>query len=366
MKINEIQIRDFRNLRQIDYIAHPGLNLFLGRNAQGKTNLLEAIYILACSGSFRTGSDNDLPFFESSGYLLKTNYHQANRSLTGIIKYDRNNGKVLIINNKKADRNNPDRLKVVLFTPDDLYLVKGSPHKRRAFLNFVLKQISPDYVYNLDNYNRILKKRNFLLKQDKTKGNTFEAVNEVFIETAARVILARINFVHFLEEMAAPLYGRMNNQRGTLKLRYALSFPVDNGKINLEILQNTLARHIQMKHEEEMRKKTTRLGPHLDDLHLYHDNRMARFFASQGQQRNIAVALKMAELYTFKKIKGFYPVLLLDEVLAELDEEKKNLWLDYLQNADFQSFMTSISLPGRVLNATRVSWIENGELRKRG
>ncbi len=240
-------------------------------------------------------------------------------------------------------------------------MIKGSPGKRRQFLDFILGQIQSEYGYNLANYGKILKKRNFLLKREQSNTRSFKIIEEIFIENAARIILARINLISILDESSSSIYKEIN-QEGQLKIRYALSIPIDSGKINLEILKTALKKQIQEKTEQERRRKSTLVGPHLDDMHIYQDGRMARYFASQGQQRNIAVALKLAELYTFRKISSFYPVFLLDEVLSELDAQRRQLLLDHLQEAAFQSFLTSVYLNDIEYGQAAVSTVEKGKI----
>lgn len=362
MKLEQIEARDFRNLERLSYHPGPGLNILLGDNAQGKTNILESIYLLSTGTSFRTGSDKNLVRYEKDTYVLCGKYSCNERNLETVLSYSIKNGKNYKINSKKTTLGNPLRLRVVLFTPDDLFLIKGSPGKRRNFLDFILSQIKSEYGYNLANYVKILRKRNFLLKREQSNTRSFKIIEEVFIENAARVILARINLINILDEYAALIYQEITSRQGSLKIRYALSFPLDSGKINLDALKEALKKQIQEKKELEAKRKTSMVGPHLDDLNIYHDGRIARYFASQGQQRNLVVALKLAELHTFRKISGFNPVFLLDEVLSELDTGKRQLLLDYLQEAEFQSFLTSVNLNDLEYKTAVVSAVKNGQL----
>jgi len=342
--INKLQVRNFRNLNKIDYDPSPGLNIFIGDNAQGKTNLLESIFVMATGNSFRTATDANLVNYENAGFALSANYLIFERELEARIEYRLNQAKLFVINNKKCNQNHKDRIRVVLFTPDDLFLIKGSPGKRRAFLDFILKQLSGDYLYNLDNYNAILKKRNLLLKKEQTSDKSFKIINELFVENATRLIIQRINFVNLLDEITQPSYKEINQGNNELKIRYAISFSVDSDKINTEVLQNALRKHMEENLHQEINRRKTLVGPHLDDINIYQDQRLARTFASQGQQRNMAISLKLAEMYAFRKVKGFYPVLLLDEVLSELDEGKRNMLIKHLRQAEFQTFLTSVNI----------------------
>ncbi len=361
MKLRQVEARDFRNLARLNYQPGPGLNILLGDNAQGKTNILESIYVLSTGSSFRTGQDKNMVAYEKEVAILRGRYDYNERDFEAVLSYNLKEGKNFTLNSKKTSFNNSDRLRVVLFTPDDLYLIKGSPGKRRQFLDFILTQIRSDYDYYLANYVKTLKKRNLLLKREQSNTRSFKIIEDIFIENAARVILARINLISILDESSSSIYKEISLE-GQLKTRYAITFPIDSGKINLDILKTALKKQIKEKAEEEVRRKISLVGPHLDDMHIYQNGKMARYFASQGQQRNIAVALKLAELYTFRKISGFYPVFLLDEVLSELDAQKRQLLLDHLQEAEFQSFLTSVNLSDIKYGQAAISVVEKGSL----
>ncbi|HPF20274.1 MAG TPA: DNA replication and repair protein RecF [Syntrophomonas sp.] len=361
MRISQLSINNFRNLKNINFTPDQAINIFCGTNAQGKTNLLEAIYVLSAGSSFRASNDRQLINYDAERYQILAAYNYQERELTSSLSYI-NNSKIFTINHKKTSTHNQHRLKVVLFNPDDLFLIKGSPAKRRALIDFLLQQLSAEYTTALANYVKILKKRNLMLKKEQTSQQSFAIIDQLFIESAVNVILQRINFINRLDEEASFLFKEINDAGNQLKLRYALSFPVESDKINLNILSGALLAHIKNIFPEENKRRQSLTGPHVDDINFYLDNRPARIYASQGQQRNIVICLKLAEMYTFKRIKGYFPVFLLDEVLAELDEEKRNRLLEYLQKAEFQSFLSSVNFnPPDDFKASLYT-IANGEL----
>ncbi|MGR6837258.1 DNA replication/repair protein RecF [Syntrophomonas erecta] len=341
MKLQLLQVYNFRNIKALEIKPSPALNVIIGDNAQGKTNLLEAIYVIATGSSFRSPGDNPLVNYEADNYQLKSRHIYQERQIDTLVTYQEKGGKNYKINGRKTNRSHTDRLRVVMFTPDDLYLIKGSPSRRRNFLDFILKQISVDYDYYLNNYFKILKKRNYLLKKENKDPHTLKVINDIFVEYAARVIMARINLVTMLDGMINGIHAGLSGSPSELKLRYALSFPIDNGKINLDVIHQALKKQMELKKSNEEIRRRSLVGPHLDDLHIYQNNRLARLYSSQGQQRNVVVTLKLAEINTIYEINRFYPVLLLDEVLAELDEEKKNFLFKYMQEVSFQTFLTS-------------------------
>lgn len=364
MKINRLSITNFRNLKKIDIEPANGMNIFTGDNAQGKTNLLEAIYVLSAGNSFRNTTDKQLINYHASRYQLKASYSYQERNFESVLFFDEQK-KTFTINNKKSPYINQDRIKVVLFNPDDLFLVKGAPSKRRAFLDFILQQLSSDYAYNLTNYVKILRKRNLLLKNEQTNKQNFVIINQLFIENAIKVIIQRINLVNILDEIARPLFQEINGSQNQIKIRYALSFPVESDKINLNILHTALTEQLEKRNSDEIKRKKSLAGPHLDDINLYLDGRAARIFASQGQQRNLVICLKLAEVYAFKRVKGYYPVFLLDEVLAELDENKRFLLLDHLNQAEFQSFLSSVNLGPIDKYNTIIFYVKDGQLTRK-
>lgn len=365
MKIERLRIRDFRNLRKIDYEPYPGLNIFMGDNAQGKTSLLEAIFVLATGSSFRSASDANLVNQGSHGYMVQGEYTAGERRIESQVQYQVNDSKSFFINKKKCSHNHGDRLKVVLFTPDDLFLVKGAPGKRRAFLDFILKQLSAEYFYNLENYQEILKKRNAYLKKETLTGKTARIINDIFVEQAIKLILQRINFVNLIDELCGPIYKIINGGQNQFKARYALSFAIESDRINTDVLREAMQFHIQEHGPEEIKRRKTMVGPHLEDINFYQDGNLARIYASQGQQRNMAISLKLTEIYAYARIKEDYPVFLLDEVLAELDEGKRRMLLAYLQDAEFQSFLTAVKMDELDLKLNPIWHMQGGSLERK-
>lgn len=357
MLLKSISIRNFRNIKEINYCPKENLNVILGDNAQGKTNLLEALYLPATGSSFRTAKNSDLIKYNENKLTIYSTYFYNSKLNKSLFEYQKDGKKVWKINNKKTYHNDKENLRIVVFTPDDLFLVKGSPDKRRYFIDFILRQISPEYRYNFSNYTKILKKRNQLLKSEKIHLRTFNIIEDIFIETAANVILARLNLINILDSLTTAIFKKIN--KSEIKLKYALSFPIENNRVNLSILKDKLKKQVKREKEKEKAVKRSLIGPHLDDIHIYLDNRMARLFASQGQQRNIVISLKIAEVYTIKKIFHFYPIFLLDEVLSELDDGKKGLLIDFLEAAEFQSFLTAVNYNGKE-NKNRVLVMKDG------
>lgn len=366
MRLTQIRVKQFRNLIQVQFHPQPGLNILGGANAQGKTNLLEAVYVMATTTSFRSGKEANLINHQSSRCTIEAEYKKQDREIECRFGLDREKGKFFEINCKKAQRSHDDRLRVVLFTPDDLYLIKGSPVRRRDYLDFALGQISRPYGHELRNYLKLLKRRNDMLRKEQGNSRVFSITNELYAKSGAEIAMSRIRFVQRLQETAAAIYERLSGGSERLQLRYALSFPVDSDTINLDILREHLLRVGHDKRTQEILRRNSLIGPHLDDLNIYLDDKLARLFASQGQQRNLAVALKLAEIYSFAAISGYYPVFLLDEVLAELDQLRKTMLLEELSQARYQSFLTSVETIAQIPSEAAWYIVDNGTITRKG
>jgi DNA replication and repair protein RecF len=340
--ISELYIDGFRNLESIYYVPVRGINVLVGNNAQGKTNFLEAIYLLSSGSSFRIGNDKDLIKFGQDRFSIRAAYNYLDKQYSIALQYTLGKRKHITINNKKHTIF-ADKLVTTLFTPDDLFLIKGAPQRRRAFLDNLLKHLSVEYKTYSENYEHLLRRRNAILRSYPVNPAMLKAVDEVFTQTAAQVILARLNIIKILDEIALHFFNLLGGTE-LLRLKYALSFPLPSGKVKLDSIRDSLTENLLTVHNRELQRKTTLIGPHRDDINCYLNQKNARIFASQGQQRNIVVALKMAEIETFNRIRGTYPILLLDEVMAELDINRRKIMLDLLQNSPFQTFLTSVDI----------------------
>lgn len=350
LHIESLRVSRFRNIEQLDLSPSPCLTVVTGANGQGKTSLLEALYVLGTGGSFRTGNDAEMVQKGREGYYIASCYDRGGRSLECSLAYDALSGsKQFCINQKKAAFNDDKRLNLVSFSPDDLFLVKGLPGKRRAFLDFILVQLSGEYARSLQQYRSLLKKRNEIIKSGSFNDKISESLDPVMAEKAARIILARVNMVNTLNEIICPLFTELDSGSQGIYLKYALSFPLEEERINLSTLEKAMLHRLQDSQEKEARLRRTLCGPQVDDLHFYYQGQNARIFASQGQQRNLVVSLKIAEVLAFFRIKQIYPVLLLDEVLAELDDRRREKLIKYLEEAPFQTLLSSVEEVDRLV-----------------
>lgn len=340
MWLEKIDIQHFRNYTEASVSFSPHLNIFLGRNAQGKTNILEAIYFLALTRSHRTRSDKELIQFQQNTLKLNGIVHRHSGKLPLEISLS-NKGRITKVNHLKQAKLSDyiGHMTVVLFAPEDLQLVKGSPSLRRKFIDIDLGQIKPVYLSDLSSYNHVLKQRNAYLKStDNVDINFLSVLDEQLSDFGARVIEHRLEFIKQLEEEADRHHSNLSNQIECLKISYESNIPLENNKVIRESFLTTLKQN----HKRDIFKKNTGVGPHRDDLTFY-INDMNASFGSQGQQRSLILSLKMAEIALIKKVTGEFPILLLDDVMSELDNHRQLKLLESIDE-EVQTFMTTTSL----------------------
>lgn len=331
MLIQSLQLQNFRNYEDTLVEFDPKVNVLLGDNAQGKTNVLEAIYLLAVGKSHRTSKDQDLiardrEFASVTGKIERRNHLQK------LSLYLGNKGKKAAINGITQTKMTDfvGHFQVVLFAPEDLQLVKGGPATRRRFVDIELGQIQVSYLYHLSQYQRVLQQRNVLLKQERRDLDLLQILNIQLAEHGAQVVYRRNSFIRELAEFAKLIYSSISAQGEILEVSYFCSIPNVNGhqlesleQINIQYLKT-----LEDRTKADITQKYTTIGPHRDDLLLQLDGQPVQSFASQGQQRSIALALRLAEIDFMYRQLNEYPVLLLDDVLSELDNNRqKNLVL---------------------------------------
>lgn len=360
MYLDHLQLTDYRNYARLDVDFSSGVNVLLGENAQGKTNLLEAIYVLALTKSHRTHNEKD--FIRWQADFAK---------ITGLVQ--KSSGKVpleLVISKKgkKAKINHLEQAKlsqyvgqlnVILFAPEDLSLVKGAPSVRRRFIDMEFGQMSPKYLYNISQYKTVLRQRNQYLKQLKYKQATdrvfLEVLSDQLAEYGSSIIQQRLDFLTKLEGWAQVLHHDISKGREQLTFEYV-------SQLKETSLQQAL--HADVAHEIE--QGTTLVGPHRDDVRFLVNGKNVQTFGSQGQQRTTALSVKLAEIDLMKEQTGEYPVLLLDDVLSELDDMRQTHLLKAIQNK-VQTFLTTTSLSGvakTMIEAPRVFQIAHGEFQQ--
>lgn len=347
MKVNELRLRNFRNYGKVDVQFSDGVNVLIGENAQGKTNLLEAIYVLALTKSHRANSNRDLISWDDKAAdiwgLVQRSSGKTQLELTLSSKGKR--AKVNHIEQAKLSTY-IGQLNVILFAPEDLKIVKGSPQIRRRFMDIEFGQMSNKYLYNMTQYRRILKQRNAYLRQlhfhKATDTIYLDVLSDQLAAYAAEIICQRVQLLGKLQKWSQKIHSAISQQRETLNFKYMTS--LKKGELgSVEQIYQILLEKFKSNHEKEIRQGTSIFGPHRDDLRFIVNGKDVAQFGSQGQQRTAALATKLAEIDVMKEETREYPVLLLDDVLSELDEGRQTHLLTAIQDK-VQTFLTTTSM----------------------
>lgn len=324
MYIESLEIFNYRNYEYVKVEPSAGLNILIGKNAQGKTNILEAIYLMAIGKSQRTNKDKDLINWGKKDAKIKLRLVKNSGKVTLEMRINELGKKMVLINGVPIKKISEllGELNIVYFFPDDLKLIKEAPQDRRRFMDIDICQASKNYFYLLTKYEKILNQRNKLLKTAKDKAllnDTMPIWDEQFAEIASKIILSRIKFINRL----APLVEKTHSYLTGSKERLIISYQGETGLSSAEIKEKLLI-GLKQNLDKDYELGYTTIGPHRDDIKVSLNEIDLRNFGSQGQQRTASLALKLAEIDIFEKEKGERPVVLLDDVLSELDEFRQN------------------------------------------
>lgn len=340
MWLQHLSLKTFRNYKETKIDFNPKLNVFLGRNAQGKTNMLEAIYFLALTRSHRTRTDKNLIHFDEEQLHLSGLVQKQTGSIPLEIELTQK-GHVTKVNHLKQARLSDyvGHMNVVLFAPEDLQLIKGAPSVRRKFIDMELGQIKPIYLSDLTNYNHILKQRNTYLKSAQTIDETFLSVlDDQLVDYGCRVMNHRLDFIKKLESFGRKKHFELSNQIEELSIAYQSSVKI----ADKENLSESFKIALEKSRSRDLFKKNTGVGPHRDDISFY-INGMDASFGSQGQHRSLVLSIKLAEIELMESITTESPILLLDDVMSELDNTRQLKLLETISHS-IQTFITTTSL----------------------
>lgn len=370
MQIKSLNLSHFRNYEQVALQFQPGLTIITGENAQGKTNLLEAIIMLSLAKSHRTHQDQEMIQWDQKQAIIEAVIQTTHYETPLSLQLSRK-GKVAKVNHLDQAKLSHfiGKLNTVLFAPEDMQLIKGAPTLRRRFMDMELGQARPIYLNTLLQYQRVLKQRNLYLKQfgktTKFDAVYFDILTTQFIELAEKVIDARVEFIQQLSSLASPIHQRLSNERDDLRLVY-LNGSHEYQPLMTEERLASLQQQASHVSAREIEQGITLFGPHRDDFICYVNDRKAQFYGSQGQQRTIVLSLKLAEVELIHQLTGEYPVLLLDDVLSELDDERQHLLMHDIENK-VQTFLTTATIKNlnfERLNQADIFHVENGEITK--
>ena len=361
MKINRLILKNFRNYVDLDVIFNDKLNIIIGNNAQGKTNILEAIYFLSITKSNlsiheKSLVNKDMDYLKVSGDILDGTFK---KKLSILLNKE---GKKIEINQKIIKRHIDylGNLRVIIFSPDDARLLKDSPSNRRRFLNIELSQLYERYVKLLGEFNIVLKQRNEYLKFCKTgkiNNEYFDILDEKYIDLSVDIYNYRNNFFKKLNEFIGDKYYLISGDDG-LFIKYISDIDIDSRE-NMKICMKN--RLIDVRNRDIL-YGSSNVGPHKDNFSFYLNDNNLSMYGSSGQIKMSILALKLAEIDVFKQVTGDYPVLLLDDIFSELDIEKRNRLVSLL-NDDIQTIMTTTDLndiDSNLVSIANIYKIENG------
>lgn len=359
MILTNLQLKNFRNYDNLDLTFNKKINIFIGNNAQGKTNILESIYVLSLTKSHRTNKDL---------YLIKKD--SLFTKIIGTIKEDDKNTKYEVLinaNGKRVSINDKPLKKVseylskinaIMFCPDDLEIIKGSPQERRSFFNISISGFNNDYVRYLNEYNKILRTRNEYLKN-------YEIINKDYLDVLTNKLIdlniyiynERKKYVETINKYLSNIYNDITSKTNIV-LKYD-SFIDDEDN-----LRNQLEDKFNMVYNNELFQKVTLLGIHKDDFSIFIDDVKINNYGSQGQHRIAILCLKLSEIKIYEEEYNKKPILLLDDIFSELDTNKKSNIIKFIKN-DLQVFITSTDLNNidkKILKEADVYKIDNGKV----
>lgn len=370
MKLTNLQLQNFRNYESVQLEFTDGVHVFIGENAQGKTNLMESIYALAMTKSHRTTNDKELIGWNKEFATIKGIVEKTATKTNLELQFSKK-GKIAKVNYLEQKRLSSylGNLNVILFAPENLTLVKGSPQNRRKFVDMELGQMSSLYLYDLVEYNRVLKQRNTYLKQlaikKKQPDEYLDVLSEMLSELASKIVFHRLDFMKQLEALAIPIHDQLSLGREKFSVSYQATIPLEDG-LTPSQMKEIYMNQFKKNQTREADQATTLIGPHRDDLIFYLNEIPVQTYGSQGQQRSTVLSLKLAEIELMKLSTGEYPLLLLDDVLSELDDDRQTHLIKAIENK-VQTFITTTSLDGikqQFINEPVVIPIEKGTILK--
>ena len=343
MLVHSLILKDYRNYPSLELKLSKNINVFLGANAQGKTNLIEAVYYASMGYSHRTRTDGELISWNHPNGMLKMEFQRMNIDQIFEFRFSREKRRSILLNGHPIrPKELVGTINTILFSPEDLFLIKGAPSGRRSFLDREISQASPSYYQELLQYNRILLQRNTLLKRIKersAKESMLEPWDVQLLESATKLIRKRQESVKKINMLANLMQRRISDNLENLSVSYEIrGFPEDDMTKDYTSWYNEALR---MEREKDILRGSTSLGPHHDDLILEVNGINLRSFGSQGQQRTGALALKLAELEFLHSETGEYPILLLDDVMSELDQRRRKQLMEFLRRERIQTFITA-------------------------
>ena len=332
MYIESLALKDFRNYEKLDMNFSKNINILYGDNAQGKTNILEAIYISATTKSHRNSKDKDIIRFGKDDSHIRLNLKKREVGHRIDMHLRRNQTKGVAIDGIPIRRSTElfGLINIIIFSPEDLSIVKNGPGERRRFMDMEICQLSRIYYSNLLRFNKILDQRNNLLKQinfNPKNADTLDVWDEQFIDAGKSIIKERTNFIEMINGIIKEIHGSLTSDKEKIEIKYEPNVEIDR-----------FEKVLKEKRQIDLKNSITMTGPQRDDFGVFINGSDVRVYGSQGQQRTAALSLKLAEIEMVKKIINDNPILLLDDVMSELDSKRRDALLSRI--SDIQTIIT--------------------------
>ena len=326
MYIEKIKLNNFRNYENLEINLNRNLNIFYGDNAQGKTNILEAIFLCSLGKSFRTNKEKEMIRFNNEKSLIEVFYQKKDRD--GKIKIELSEKKQISLNGIKIKKLSEllGNINTVIFTPEDINILKDGPQRRRRFLDLMIGQLRPNYLYNLNSYLKIIEQRNNYLRQIREEHKPEEMLeiwDEKLAEYSEKIYIYRKEFIEKIIEKINEIHSKITNEKEIIKIEYISNCEKKENYLNL----------LKERRKLDIIKGFTTKGVHRDDFMIYINGKEVNIYGSQGQNRTVILSLKLAELNVIYDEIGEYPILLLDDFMSELDENRRKNFLNNIKNA---------------------------------
>ena len=355
MYLKKLILSNFRNYEKEEINLIKGINFFEGDNAQGKTNIIEAIYMCAFGKSYRTIKDTETVKFNSDFCRINLEYNKENINKEIEIYVDKNNRKQIKKDGIKITKlaDHVGEIPLVIFSPDSLNIVKGAPAKRRSFIDMICSQLSKAYLINIQEYNKCLKLKNSILKNDNIDREYIYVLHEKMSEYILNIVKYREKIINKIFEKGVAIHKKITNEKEELNLEYITDF----FNLNKSEIKEVLDSHLYI----DILRKSSVKGIQKDELLIKINGKEVQKYGSQGQNRTVMLVLKLANFEVIKDLKDEEPILLLDDIMSELDENRINFLLKYIEN--YQSIITTTD-SGFVENVDniKISKVSNGRL----
>ena len=331
MWINEIKLSNFRNYNYQEIKLHENINVFYGENAQGKTNIIESIFLSSIGKSFRTNNEKELIKFGQERAVSEVYFQKSDRE--GKIKIEINDKKNIYLNGIKLKKLSDilGNINIVIFTPDDINILKGGPQNRRKFLDIMISQLRPNYMHLLTLYKQTLEQRNNYLKQIKFENkpeNMLDIWDEKLVDYGIKIYEYRNEFIEKIQKKIKNIHLNITQEKENIEIKYFSDASTRQNFIN----------ELKSKRKLDIIKGFTSKGVHHDDFLIYLNDKQVNIYGSQGQHRTAMLSLKLAELQVIYDDIGEYPILLLDDFMSELDEKRRKNFLENIK--DIQVIIT--------------------------